>query len=84
MAKEWAIGFAVLFAIATLVRTVTVGKSWRPWIPGGIAVAVGQSPPFLGGIRRSLTNAAKGCTMCRLSPWLEPSVVCLPGTGFMS
>jgi hypothetical protein len=45
MAKEWAIGFGVLFAIATLVRTVTVGKSWRPWIPGGIAVAVGQSPP---------------------------------------
>lgn len=42
MVKEWAIGAAVLFAITTIVRTVSVGKPWRPWIPGGIAVAVGE------------------------------------------
>jgi hypothetical protein len=43
MAKEWAIGFALLFSVATLVRTVSVGKAWRPFVPGGIAVAVGKS-----------------------------------------
>lgn len=43
MAKEWAIGAGALFAIATIVRTVSVGKAWRPWVPGGIAVAVGES-----------------------------------------
>lgn len=41
MAKEWAVGAGVLFALATIIRTVSVGKTWRPWIPGGIAVAVG-------------------------------------------
>lgn len=41
MVKEWAIGAGALFAVATLVRTLSVGKRWRPWIPGGIAVAVG-------------------------------------------
>ncbi|KAF4125955.1 putative membrane protein, oligopeptide transporter (OPT) family [Geosmithia morbida] len=42
MVKEWAIGAAVLFALTTLVRTLSVGKLWRSWIPGGIAVAVGM------------------------------------------
>jgi OPT family oligopeptide transporter len=42
MAKDWAVGAAVLFGFATIVRTVSVGKKWRPWIPGGIAVAVGM------------------------------------------
>jgi hypothetical protein len=41
MAKEWAIGAGALFAVATMVRTVSVGQKWRPWVPGGIAVAVG-------------------------------------------
>ncbi|KAM0199629.1 hypothetical protein ACHAPA_011938 [Fusarium lateritium] len=41
-AKEWAIGAAVLFAGATVTRTLAVGKRWRPLIPGGIAVAVGM------------------------------------------
>jgi hypothetical protein len=41
MAKEWAIAFAVLFAATTLARTLSVGKNWRSWVPGGIAVAVG-------------------------------------------
>ncbi|KAF5019661.1 hypothetical protein F66182_8323 [Fusarium sp. NRRL 66182] len=41
-AKEWAIGAAVLFGCATIVRTLAIGKRWRPFIPGGIAVAVGM------------------------------------------
>jgi uncharacterized oligopeptide transporter (OPT) family protein len=41
-AKEWAIGAAVLFAFATIIRTLAIGKKWRPLIPGGIAVAVGE------------------------------------------
>ncbi|KAM0349268.1 hypothetical protein ACHAPU_003677 [Fusarium lateritium] len=41
-AKEWAIGAAVLFAGATITRTLAIGKRWRPLIPGGIAVAVGM------------------------------------------
>ncbi|KAF5586723.1 hypothetical protein FPANT_7159 [Fusarium pseudoanthophilum] len=40
--KEWAIGAAVLFAVATITRTLAIGKRWRPLIPGGIAVAVGM------------------------------------------
>ncbi|KAG4277392.1 hypothetical protein FPRO06_09352 [Fusarium proliferatum] len=40
--KEWAIGAAVLFAVATIARTLAIGKRWRPLIPGGIAVAVGM------------------------------------------
>lgn len=52
MVKEWAIGFGVLFACATLTRTLSVGKPWRPWVPGGIAVAVGvyYSPPMSNGV----------------------------------
>ncbi|KAF4955130.1 hypothetical protein FGADI_4712 [Fusarium gaditjirri] len=40
--KEWAMGAAVLFAVATITRTLAIGKKWRPLIPGGIAVAVGM------------------------------------------
>ncbi|KAM3512781.1 hypothetical protein MY11210_003566 [Beauveria gryllotalpidicola] len=42
MAKEWAIAAGALFACITVLRTVAVGKPWRSWIPGGIAVAVGM------------------------------------------
>ncbi|EGX89209.1 oligonucleotide transporter [Cordyceps militaris CM01] len=42
MAKEWAIAAGALFACTTVLRTVAVGKPWRSWIPGGIAVAVGM------------------------------------------
>lgn len=41
MAKEWAIGAGALFALATIVRILSVGKAWRSLVPGGIAVAVG-------------------------------------------
>lgn len=42
MAKEWALGAGAIFVIATLVRTLAVGKTWRSCIPGGISVAVGK------------------------------------------
>lgn len=50
MVKEWAIGAGVIFSIGTVVRVwgnvrKRAGKSgwWVDWIPGGIAVAVGES-----------------------------------------
>ncbi|KAI0401413.1 OPT oligopeptide transporter protein-domain-containing protein [Xylaria palmicola] len=42
MAREYAMGAAVLFAVFTLIRTRGVGKKWHAYIPGGIAVAVGM------------------------------------------
>lgn len=42
MAKEWATGAGLLFAVTTLARTLSAGKRWRSLIPGGIAVAVGE------------------------------------------
>jgi uncharacterized oligopeptide transporter (OPT) family protein len=43
MATQWAFGAAVIFTITTIVRIVGTGKRWHPYIPGGIAVAVGTS-----------------------------------------
>lgn len=42
MAREFAIGGAIIFAIFTALRTKAIGKSWHAYIPGGIAVAVGM------------------------------------------
>ncbi|AEO61849.1 hypothetical protein MYCTH_2312493 [Thermothelomyces thermophilus ATCC 42464] len=42
MAKEWALGAAVLFAATTALRIRTTGTRWHALIPGGIAVAVGM------------------------------------------
>ena len=49
MAREFATGAAVLFAIITVVRSRAVAArgggnapSWLPYVPGGIAVAVGM------------------------------------------
>lgn len=42
MAREFAIGGAVIFAVFTALRTKAMGKSWHAYIPGGIAVAVGM------------------------------------------
>lgn len=60
MAKEWAMGAGLLFAVATITRTAAVGQRWRPLIPGGIAVAVGTSI-FLSD--RHSSNALKACIM---------------------
>lgn len=42
MAREFAIGSAIIFAALTALRTKAIGKSWHAYIPGGIAVAVGK------------------------------------------
>jgi len=42
MAWQWAVGAAVIFTILTGVRILGAGKHWHPFIPGGIAVAVGM------------------------------------------
>lgn len=47
MAAQWALGAAIIFTITTVVRIVGAGKKWHPYIPGGIAVAVGKFYPSL-------------------------------------
>ncbi|KAI1381564.1 OPT superfamily oligopeptide transporter [Hypoxylon crocopeplum] len=42
MAREFAIGSAIIFAVLTALRAKAIGKSWHAYIPGGIAVAVGM------------------------------------------
>ncbi|ROW16925.1 hypothetical protein VPNG_01308 [Cytospora leucostoma] len=42
MAREWAVGFAVLFSLTTVVRIYAAKRSWQRFVPGGIAVAVGM------------------------------------------
>ncbi|KAH0562363.1 hypothetical protein GP486_002943 [Trichoglossum hirsutum] len=42
MAREWASGAAVLFAVGTCARLAGKGKRWHCLIPSGIAVAVGM------------------------------------------
>jgi uncharacterized oligopeptide transporter (OPT) family protein len=42
MAWQWALGATVLFAITTGIRVAAPGAPWQPYIPGGIAVAVGK------------------------------------------
>lgn len=42
MSSQWALGAGVIFAGATVLRIIGHGKWWQPWVPGGIAVAVGK------------------------------------------
>ncbi|KAI1151117.1 OPT oligopeptide transporter protein-domain-containing protein [Nemania diffusa] len=42
MAREFAMGAAVIFAVFTILRTKGIRKKWHAYIPGGIAVAVGM------------------------------------------
>lgn len=42
MAEQWAVGAGLLFAITTVIRSLSVGKPWRQYIPGGVAVAIGE------------------------------------------
>lgn len=43
MAWQWAAGAAIIFTISTCIRTAGNGRWWHPYVPGGIAVAVGKS-----------------------------------------
>jgi uncharacterized oligopeptide transporter (OPT) family protein len=47
MAEQWAIGAGLLFAVTTIVRSLSVGKPWRQYIPGGVAVAIGTFLPAI-------------------------------------
>ncbi len=42
MAWQWCLGAAIVFSITTGLRISGTGKVWHPYIPGGIAVAVGM------------------------------------------
>jgi len=42
LALQWSLGAAVIFTAFTILRIVMAGKKWHPYIPGGIAVAVGK------------------------------------------
>ncbi|KAI9808983.1 MAG: hypothetical protein M1827_007105 [Pycnora praestabilis] len=42
MAWQWALGAGILFAVTTGLRVAGQGKGWQSFIPGGIAVAVGE------------------------------------------
>ncbi len=42
MAWQWALGAGVIFAFGTGLRIWALGRWWHAWIPGGIAVAVGE------------------------------------------
>ncbi|KAK4101350.1 OPT superfamily oligopeptide transporter [Parathielavia hyrcaniae] len=88
MAKEWAIGSAVLFALTTALRTQATGKRWHALIPGGIAVAVGMYnvPSFTlartaGGLLSWWWRSVKG--------WQDTPLIVLAsgfilGEGFLS
>ncbi|KAK4186580.1 OPT oligopeptide transporter protein-domain-containing protein [Podospora australis] len=88
MAKEWAMGSALLFAITTAIRTTTTDKKWQALIPGGIAVAVGMYnvPSFtlartIGGVLSWWWRSYKG--------WEDTPLIVLAsgfilGEGFLS
>ena len=42
MAWQWALGAGLLFAVLTAARVRGRGRWWQAWVPGGIAVAVGE------------------------------------------
>lgn len=72
MAAEWAFGAAVIFAVTTGLRIAGAQKRWHPYIPGGIAVAVGKANAISHRLETMLTGY-QVCTMCRHSLWLERS-----------
>jgi uncharacterized oligopeptide transporter (OPT) family protein len=43
MAWQWALGAAIIFTGTTALRILGSGRKWHPWVPGGIAVAVGNA-----------------------------------------
>ena len=42
MAWQWAVGAGILFVFLTAAKIKGQGSWWQPWVPGGIAVAVGM------------------------------------------
>ncbi len=66
MAAEWAAGAALLFAVLTAARIYAADRPWQAFIPGGIAVAVGEA---LLWVQRpcvaALLTVAQECTIRR-------------------
>ncbi|KAL2160263.1 hypothetical protein VTH06DRAFT_1436 [Thermothelomyces fergusii] len=88
MAKEWALGAAVLFAAATALRARTAGTRWHALIPGGIAVAVGMYnvPSFT--LARTIGGLVGWWWRSRMG-WKETPLIVLAsgfilGEGFLS
>lgn len=80
MAWQWALGAGIIFAAATALRIAGHGRKWQPWVPGGIAVAVGKSELY--DLKKAdISNYCQACTMCLRSllpvSWGAPST----GTG---
>lgn len=48
MAWQYALGAGLIFALTTTLRIYGTGRRWHPFVPGGIAVAVGMynTPSF--------------------------------------
>ena len=42
MAWQWALGAGLIFVLLTAARVRGQGQWWQAWVPGGIAVAVGE------------------------------------------
>lgn len=72
MAKEWAMAFAAVFAVLTAFRIRNVGKSWRAFIPGGIAVAVGK-PDHIEHLSGLLSSGAEPLTLRLAGMYNVPS-----------
>ncbi|RYO90767.1 hypothetical protein DL766_000748 [Monosporascus sp. MC13-8B] len=89
MAREFAIGAAVLFAVLTVLRTRGAGRAaWHPYVPGGIAVAVGMYnvPSFT--LARTIGGLANWYWRVRLGREDTPLIVLasgfILGEGFLS
>lgn len=82
MAKEWAVGAALLFAVTTAARTsMTRTKRLQALVPGGIAVAVGMYnvPSFtlartIGGLLSWWWRSYKG--------WQDTPLIVLASVSF--
>jgi OPT family oligopeptide transporter len=84
MVKEWAGGAAVIFAIGTCMRVWGAARKkrglsgwWIDFIPGGIAVAVGEYLLTLPGGRGIMLTWMQACTTRRHSRSPAPSAASL-------
>lgn len=57
MARAWSFSAAVLFTGITLLRIFGTGKKWHPFVPSGIAVAVGMYNPPSFTLTRAIGGA---------------------------
>lgn len=79
MAWQWALGAGCIFALLTALRIRGQGKWWQAWVPGGIAVAVGESRPPLALWLSLRSNQA--CIIPHHSHWRGQSAAWSTGTG---